>query len=129
MQGKCFCGNATYKLEGRILNSVNCHCELCRKLNGSAFSTYLIVKHADLTLVTGNIKTAALSERAVKHFCADCGSPLYNLNQKYPGLAMLYLGSVENMDTQPTANIYCESKLSWTDGIAKLAQFDQALHK
>ena len=60
MVGSCQCGNIRYQVTGDPLVAIACHCNDCRKLSGSAFSTVLVVKAEDLT-VEGTLK---LWERA-----------------------------------------------------------------
>jgi hypothetical protein len=37
LKGSCNCGSAKYEVSGAVKKVVNCHCTLCRKVNGSAF--------------------------------------------------------------------------------------------
>lgn len=38
-EGSCFCGSASFKVEGKPLLSAYCHCTLCQRLNGMSTST------------------------------------------------------------------------------------------
>ncbi|MGH2509418.1 MAG: GFA family protein, partial [Ktedonobacteraceae bacterium] len=51
MKGSCACGNVTYRCNDPV-QVVNCHCTLCRSINGSAFSTYVVAK-ADTVEISG----------------------------------------------------------------------------
>ena len=116
--GSCKCGETGFKVDGPALQAVTCHCCLCRSMTGAAFSTYVVVKEAQLT-VTGNPKQLAVyqvTDRTRRFFCRSCGTPLFNLNPAtYKGLSMLYLGTVQGHESlEPTVQLFCESKLSWT---------------
>lgn len=116
-----------YRATGGIKSVIHCHCNLCRSINGSAFSTYVVVALEGLTVYTGQEKVSRyqVTEGAVKHYCSACGTPLFNTNPvRYPGLAMLYLGVVRN-HPGPAApvNIYSEYKLPWVDAIAEARSF------
>src|SRR5262247_2470241 len=94
--GSCLCGAVKYLAATDVRRVVNCHCGLCRRMNGSAFSSYAVVPFEALEVVGGSdLGVYAVTDRAAKHYCSRCGTPLYNLNAKYAGACMLYLGAVE----------------------------------
>lgn len=128
MDGSCQCGNIKYSTQGNANTVVNCHCNLCRKMNGSAFSTYVVVSETAFKLTHGKLQRVQVSENASKFFCPTCGTPIYNENPKLSGLKILYLGAlVSNEDIQPRANIYCESRLSWTIHMTSLQTYARGI--
>jgi hypothetical protein len=130
ISGSCNCGAVTYEISNNIKRVVNCHCSMCRKMNGSSFSTYVVVPDTSFTLISGeaNLSGHAVSQNATKSFCNICGTPIYNLNPKYQGLKILHLGSLDNAQLyRPEANIFCDTKLDWLDGISTITSFEQAM--
>lgn len=126
--GSCRCRAVSFTLRGEVKAVINCHCSICRKINGSAFSTYVIVAEDDIVLNKGaaDIGAYAVSNNATKYFCRNCGTPLYNRNPvKYSGVKILHLGALSKQYT-PQINIYCDTKLSWLDDISVIKSFDQA---
>ena len=113
--GRCICGQVKYSVSGPVLQVVACHCTLCRRMSGSAFSSYVVVKEQDFSVDHGKegLTSYEVTDRTTRHFCAKCGTPVFNLNPTmYAGLAMLYLGTLEgHEDNAPRINIFCESKL------------------
>ena len=68
-----------------------------------------------------------VTPNAVKHWCKLCGTPLFNTNQIYPGMMMVYLGSILGCEALvPRANIYCSSKLEWVDSVATLKSYAES---
>lgn len=126
-QGSCLCGDIKYQLNGDILNVVNCHCNLCRSHSGAAFSTYVVAPHAALLITTGEDNTGSFAiDRGHKHFCRRCGTPLFNIYDGYPGLCMIYHGTLENHDRiRPKMNIWYENRLDWTGTIASIHSLEQ----
>ena len=128
MQGFSKCAAVRYTT-GDPLRLVNCHCGLCRSLNGSAFTSYVVVR-SDSFVVHGQEALGAFiaTDYSTKHFCKSCGTPIYNVNPStYPRLAMIYLGSIEKHHEFPAGiNIYCSSKLGWVDSIATQPSFPEA---
>ncbi|NPD10084.1 GFA family protein [Vibrio ostreicida] len=128
--GSCNCKAVQFRVTGDFKRIVNCHCKLCRKMNGAAFSTYVAVLKTDFELVRGDLISCDVTENARKHFCGKCGTPIFNSNPKYSGLNILHLGSLDiesSKQLKPDANIYDESKVSWLDSLSDLPTFDQAM--
>ncbi|MEZ8881130.1 GFA family protein [Vibrio lentus] len=128
--GSCLCNAVQFKVTGDFKRIVNCHCNLCRKMNGAAFSTYVAVLQTDFELVTGGLSFFDVTENARKHFCGECGTPIFNSNPKYEGLTILHLGCLDLDllgELKPDVNIYDESKVSWLESISGLPTFDKAI--
>ncbi len=127
--GRCHCGAVHYRISGAVKAVVNCHCNSCRERSGAAYSTYCVMAEDDFQVTQGaeQSSTYQVTAGAKKHFCAACGTPLYNIVARYPGLRMAYYGTLtDHAALAPAVNIYCESKLAWVDGIAGLKSFDQS---
>lgn len=128
--GSCGCNAVRFKLNSAPKAVVNCHCNFCRKHNGSAFSTYAVVAESALEITDGqdNITFFEWAENGLKHFCKRCGTPIYNKNAKYPGLCMIPIGVIDaSANMAPTANIFCESQLTWVPAIAQIRSFEQGI--
>ncbi|MDN3612721.1 GFA family protein [Vibrio ostreicida] len=72
--GSCNCKAVQFRVTGDFKRIVNCHCKLCRKMNGAAFSTYVAVLKTDFELVRGDLISCDVTENARKHFCGKCGT-------------------------------------------------------
>lgn len=132
LSGACDCGAVRYRIAGPLKMIVNCHCNSCRKRNGASYSTYCVVSQEDLRISQGQVIVANYedAETGKKRFCSKCGSPIYNVNKKYPGLLMVHYGSLsKHADLAPTFNIYCESKLPWVDTISAIKSFANAIER
>lgn len=128
IKGSCNCKAVTYQVLGDIKKVVNCHCNLCRKMNGSAFSTYAAVLTSDFTMLSGELKSHKVSENATKHFCGECGTPIYNTNPKLAGLNILHLGSLDlSSELVPDVNIHCESEISWSKSVNSIPSIGQGI--
>lgn len=128
--GQCRCGEVEFVVTGDVKSVVNCHCSMCRSINGGAFSTYVVVSLADLAVTRGKemLSSYSVTENASKKFCSSCGTPVFNVNPiKYPGLSMLYVGILENQSAfRPVANIFCENMLPWVNSITEAKNFNGA---
>jgi hypothetical protein len=88
-------------------------------MNGSAFSSYAVIPYSALEIVgKSDLAAYPVTQRATKHYCSRCGTPLFNLNSKYAGACTLYLGTIEGSDDySPALNVYCENMLSWLENV------------
>ncbi|MDX2481511.1 MAG: GFA family protein [Desulfuromusa sp.] len=130
--GSCMCGAVQYEISKRPLLVVNCHCTICRKGNGSSFSTYASVLASSFSITKGDktLQGFALGEKGEKNFCRVCGSPIFNKNKKYPGFYMVHYGSL-NMpnNVEPSVNVFFEDKLPWVCSIEQLKNFEKEVQK
>ncbi len=128
LSGSCNCGAITYQVTGDVRSVVNCHCGLCRKMNGAPFSTYVAVADKDIALSGDGLHVHNVTNNARKHFCKKCGTPIYNTNRQYADLTILHLGSLDSpTELVPQLNIYCESQLSWLEKLPDLSSLEQGL--
>lgn len=131
--GGCKCGQIQYRVDGPALQVVACHCGMCRAMTGAAFSAYVVVREDQFSVRQGRESMAryAVTERTHRHFCATCGTPLFNSNpETYAGLTMLYLGTVAgHAQLAPRVDIFCEDKLPWVSVHAASKSFPRAPHR
>jgi hypothetical protein len=121
--GSCACGTVHFALDSEPHLVFNCHCTICRKANGSAFSSYALFKRDALRITEGeaSIRAAEIGSSAIKHFCRECGAPLYGLHREAPGICLVVLGAVDTgAALVPTSNVFCRSKLPWAFELGKM---------
>ncbi len=130
--GSCLCKSVKYIINEEIQSVVNCHCNTCKKITGGAFETIAVIREKSLEIVEGEgaLSTYQISENARKHFCGNCGTPIYNLHKKYPGRCMVQIGSLDQPGlVAPAVNIFCESILPWVREIGVLTCFERLPEK
>ena len=118
----CSCGAVRLAAEADARRIVNCHCNMCRRMNGSAFSSYVVIPHKTLSVDgSEHVATYEVGSGALKHYCSKCGTPLFNVVARYPGACMIYLGAIEPVPAGvPSLNVYCDSMLSWVERLASI---------
>lgn len=50
-QGSCLCQGIRYEIQGEIGEIVQCHCQRCRKANGTAYATNAPISSRDFKIV------------------------------------------------------------------------------
>ncbi|MCY7313581.1 MAG: GFA family protein [Pseudoxanthomonas sp.] len=128
LDGRCLCGLVQYRVDGTPQVILNCHCDFCRRMSGAPLSTYVVVLDKELAVTQGaeELRSHSATSNATRHFCATCSTPLFNRNVLYPGLAMLYLGSLDDgAALAPALDIHRESRLPWIDSVSELVHYER----
>lgn len=105
-----------YRVRGELAELVLCHCARCRKATGSAFQAVAPIEQDRFELLQGAqvIRSWQSSPGVHRHFCGQCGSPLYSLRDAMPGLMRLRVGSLDTpLQTVPGMHIFTGSKAPW----------------
>ena len=120
LYGGCLCGAVRYRVVGPLGLVEHCHCSMCRKAHGAAFSTNAVVPTSALELLTGTevIAEYESSRERRKCFCARCGSQLFVRRLDDPAVTAITLGTLEGEPgVRPERHVFVGSKASW-DAIA-----------
>lgn len=125
--GSCLCGAIHYQINGEIGAIVKCHCQKCRKANGTAFATNAPIKRTDFKITQGEqfLKKYASSEATERCFCGECGSPIISIKEATPEVYRLRIGTLDTpLEHQPTQHLFVSSKAEWDVIYDDLPQFD-----
>ncbi|MCW8834031.1 MAG: GFA family protein [Colwellia sp.] len=128
--GSCLCKQVTFevtKFQGPI---GHCHCTMCQKFHGAAFSTFVEARKADLHWLSGKalLKTYQAENDSIRTFCGCCGSSLlfestHNRHGQTIEIALAAFDTLEALHVD--AHIYTDSKASWYEINDTLPQFPQ----
>lgn len=97
-----------------------CHCLNCKKRSGSAFAVQARWP-ADRVAIEGQaksfVKIADSGNRAIFHFCPDCGSDVYYCNEGvFEDLVAIPLGAFDDpFFLTPDFSVWEERKHVWVD--------------
>ncbi len=130
--GSCLCGSVKYTLNSEPQMALNCHCNICKKITGSAFESVLLIDQADFEINQGkdHLTVYQISKKAKKHFCNRCGTPIYNLHRLAPGKAIVHIGSLDDPTCiEPSINLHAENMLPWMLTIRDMKTFAQGLER
>lgn len=126
IKGGCLCGKVRYEITSPFIDADHCHCSMCRRQHGAAFSTYAEFNTDDFKWVSGEeyVKTYETSAGAGWCFCTECGSSLAATDKGR--LSMVSLGTVEgDPGIKPELHIFVGSKARWHEIYDDLPQFDE----
>jgi hypothetical protein len=128
LKGSCLCGKIQYQYSGDLNEISMCHCEQCRKAQGSAFVAVAPIQSSLFFILTGQeyIKEYRSSPGKVRAFCQECGSPLYSARDDQPDVKRLRLGTLDTSVTvEHRYHIFVKSKAPWFDIKDGLPQFQE----
>lgn len=114
IHGSCFCGDASYKIEGKLRDARSCHCSMCRKAFSAQASAYALVEPDEFAWLSGETLPSRYESNNGMgiQFCSQCGSTLCGIyNGKIHGVT---LGCVDG-DPEITLgmHIFVGSKAAW----------------
>ena len=125
-KGQCLCGSIKYEVTKLEKHMAHCHCSMCRKFHGSAFSTYGEAKTKNFKWVQGesNLKSYIASNGTERKFCKNCGSSLVFIPSNDSGEFVEFsLGTLDSeIEVKPDAHVFVESGAKWytiTDDLPK----------
>ena len=126
--GSCLCGGIRYEIHGEVGEILQCHCQRCRKSNGTAFATNASVLKTDFKITQGEhlLKKFASTATTQRCFCSECGSPIISIKAETPDSYRLRLGTLDTpLQHKPTQHIFVAYKAEWDTISDDLPQFDE----
>ena len=124
-QGGCLCRGIRYEIDGPLTGVNNCHCSMCRRFHGAAFSTYAKVTAEHFHWLSGQeLLTGYETSPGIGWaFCRVCGSSLGIPVQGK--LSEITLGTLDgDPGVRPTEHIFVGSKAAWFEINDALPQHD-----
>src|SRR6202171_959612 len=124
--GSCLCGSVRYEIRAPLENTEHCHCSMCRKAHGAAFSTNSVVATETLIVTSGVdfISEYESSPNRRKRFCSNCGSQLFIRRLDKPEFTVVTLGTIDaDPRARPERHVFTGSKAPWYKIADTLPQF------
>ena len=125
VRGSCLCGNVTWQATGAFEMMAHCHCSMCRKYHGAAFSTPVATEAEGFRWLSGkdSFSEYESSPAGRKYFCNNCGSPLPG--RAAGGRVFMPAGCLDDdPGVRPLAHLFTASKAPWHTISDSLPQFD-----
>ena len=125
MQGGCLCGAIRSEVGGSLSDISNCHCSMCRRFHGAAYSTYAKVSPGNFQWVKGQelLSVYETTPGIGWAFCRWCGSSLGIPSGD--SLGSITLGTLDvDPGVRPSYHMFVGSKAAWHDITDALPQYD-----
>jgi hypothetical protein len=125
MTGSCLCRTVRFEIRGDLGTIVCCHCESCRKAQGTAFAVNAPVASECFVVTAGADAIASYESSPGKHrcFCRRCGSPVYSRSDAIPGTVRVRLGTLDgDPGARPVLHTWVGEKAPWFEITDRLPQ-------
>lgn len=126
LTGQCHCGAIRYEMPDEVLHHALCHCSDCRRHAGAPMVGWAMMA-ADQLSVVGNPRVYESSEHGRRHFCGDCGTGLFYVNEAMlPGLIDVQSGTLDDPDALPAqVHIQTAEGIGWMETAHELPKFER----
>ena len=114
--GGCLCGKVRYELDRKFLNAIHCHCSMCQRAHGGAYSTHLAFRADQLNWLTGRELLVAYesSKGAYREFCSACGSHILIHGQTGDDSLSIPAGTLDgDPPITDLGQIFVDDRLHW----------------
>ncbi|WP_203311187.1 MULTISPECIES: GFA family protein [Sphingomonas] len=115
--GGCRCGAVRYTIARDDLpRSYACHCHVCQRWTGSAFSQSVIVAESTLAVDGPIVVYEHVTEDRVstQRVCGTCHARIYNTNTRRPGYAVVRAGTLDRSEELVcVAHIFTAYRQRW----------------
>ncbi|SKA36204.1 GFA family protein [Consotaella salsifontis] len=116
--GGCQCGAVRFRIDGALKKASICHCRMCQKAFGNFFAPLVSVHLADLSWTRAEPKRFQSSNKVLRGFCSECGTPL---TYEAPDGVALAIGAFDDPSAIPPVIQYgLEAKLPFVDRLCDL---------
>jgi hypothetical protein len=124
--GQCLCGTVRYRVFGPRGEVLYCHCRICRRATGTAFSANARIPVERFALLAGAeaLREYEASPGAFRCFCGLCGSPVFAKVARDPTHIRIRLGGLGTpAGVRITGHVWTESKAGWFEICDDLPQY------
>ncbi|CAG7555753.1 unnamed protein product [Fusarium equiseti] len=130
----CYCGGVQLSFpinrDKGLVKTFVCNCADCHKITASMFASNFTVedshlKHLrgqELLKTYGQNETIASGKKMTNYFCSNCGTLMYRVGERLPGVSILRIGTVDDFSLhetklRPTEEHFTKDRVSWFSGV------------
>jgi hypothetical protein len=116
LTGGCLCGQVRYRITAAPVEALYCHCRMCQRAHGAPVVAWLTVPLAAFTVTAGEPAAYRSSEKAFRHFCGNCGTPLTWREAVNPRLVDVSIVTLDDPEpVEPLLHLWTESQIGWCE--------------
>ena len=101
--GTCLCEAIEVTCDEKPEEIIACHCESCQKATGGLGTYNVVMAESSCRISKGQPKVfkeqADSGATLERHFCGDCGSPIYSRRISMPSTLRLRIGLLDDKIT------------------------------
>jgi hypothetical protein len=119
-EGGCQCGAIRFRTVGAPIKTTVCHCPMCQRTSGSAFTVEAIFLDKAITFERA---PSIFTYRSPDHgrllhyaFCPTCGTRLGVTLERFPKVQFIYAGTYDDASwVKPDVHVFTRSAAPWVD--------------
>lgn len=99
VEGRCYCGELRYEVEGDALFKAQCHCRECQYISGGSPNVTMGMPEATFKYTKGApkaFKRTDIDPSVTREFCGNCGTSMLSRAPGAPGLVLLKVGTMDD---------------------------------
>ncbi len=125
--GGCHCGSIRYQAEGAAKTHALCHCVDCRRHSGAPMVGWTMYSQSAVKVTKGTPKIYKSSPDGRRHFCPDCGTGLFYINEvMLPGIVDIQSATYDDPNAVPArAHIQIADRIGWMAHAHELPEFER----
>jgi hypothetical protein len=116
---RCACGQLSLEARGEPTRVSVCHCLACQRRTGSAFGAQVRFARENVRVLGRSneyVRIADSGNRAIQHFCPDCGATLHYALAHVPEVIAVPLGTFDDPGAfEPRFSVYEQRKHAWVE--------------
>jgi hypothetical protein len=127
LSGGCLCGSVRYALGEAPELVEHCHCSMCRKWHGAAFSTNAELRAGSLAWTRGATELAGYRSSPMRErvFCRRCGTKLAIRRLDSPDTLALCAATLdEDFRVRPARHVFAADRAPWLELTDSLPRFE-----
>ncbi|CAM9112244.1 unnamed protein product, partial [Ectocarpus fasciculatus] len=121
-RGSCLCGEVVFEAGGFDSKCAHCHCRMCRKFHGAAFSTMAAASDVNWLRGAALLQDYTASNGTVRTFCKACGSSVAFRSRGADALELSLSLFDEDPPVRGDAHIFTDFKAGWCEILDELPQ-------
>ena len=125
-EGGCLCGDVRWRASGPARNLCCCHCRSCRLASGAPYVAWGTFDSPNFAVVSGELREHQSSLRAVRGFCARCGTAITYRSSVREGELDVSLATLDDPNAlAPGFHLWTSHKLRWVVLADGLPQYEE----
>jgi hypothetical protein len=124
-EGGCLCGAVRFRVTGKPISVMHCHCFSCRRNTGSLVATFAGFRPVQLRQLGASPQLYQSSPGVRRRFCGRCGTPLSYETDRWPDEIHVYLCTLDDPEPcTPQFHVNYSERVPWfdiDDGLPRLA--------
>jgi len=114
--GSCLCGGIRFQITQALALVQICHCQQCRKAQGTPFASNIPVDRSAFEWLAGEelLQGYESSPGKSRHFCQRCGSPVFSARSSLPGVMRVRAGLLdEPLEAHVGSESHVDTRCTW----------------